>query len=174
MEFSIEQAIEILERTPAVLRSLLGGLSSGWIHSDGGQDSWDPHAVIGHLIHGEDTDWMPRAQMILEHGESKPFESFDRLAQFERWSDRPLEELLDLFGRRRQENLARLRSMNITPEDGSRRGTHPELGSVTLNQLLATWAVHDLNHIGQIAEDMSKRYSDAVGPWKAYLEILGR
>ncbi len=174
MECHPEQAIEILRQTPAVLRVLLSGLSEVWTLSNNGADTWSPSAVVGHLIHGEETDWIPRAKIILEDGESRPFESFDRFAQFERFQGQSLAQLLDTFEQLRQQNLEALAQMKIMPERWELRGIHPELGVVTLRQLLATWAVHDLNHIGQIVEVMSRQYSEAVGPWKAYLPILSR
>ncbi len=174
MEFQLEPVIAILQRTPATLRALLAGLSPAWTQPDGDRDAWSPHAVVGHLLHAEETNFIPRAEMILHQGESHPFESFDRYAQFERFGDRPLDALLDLFAERRQENLARLDAMHLTPAQLDLRGVHPELGTVTLRQLIATWAVHDLNHLGQVAEGLSKPYAEAVGPWKANLPILTR
>lgn len=174
MTLELAQDIEILERTPHTLRALLGGLSAPWIHNDRGPDDWSPFAVVGHLIHGEETNWLPRVEMILRYGHSRPFESIDRLAQFGRFDDQPLDGLLATFAQLRGENLNRLQAMRLTQAQLELRGLHPELGAVTLRQLLATWVVHDLNHLGQVAEAMSKRYADAVGPWKAYLDILGR
>ncbi|MBI5053325.1 MAG: DinB family protein [Chloroflexi bacterium] len=170
----LDQTLEILERTPATLRAILEGLSADWTHTHGDPDSWSPSAVVGHLIHGEETNWLPRAEMILQHGESRPFESFDRTAQFDRLKDQSLDQLLNTFEQLRRQNIARLKTMRLTSAQLSLGGTHPELGAVTLRQLLATWVVHDLNHIGQIVEAMSKRYVEAVGPWKAYLPILSR
>jgi uncharacterized damage-inducible protein DinB len=174
MEFQLEQAVEILSRTPAILSSLLQGLSAEWILRNEGTDTWSPFDVVGHLIHGEETDWIPRAKIILEHGESKPFEPFDRFAQFERFKGKSLDELLDTFSQLRQRNLEILQQMNLTPDKMALKGIHPEFGSVTLKQLLAAWVVHDLNHIGQIVRVMSRQYAEAVGPWKAYLSILSR
>jgi uncharacterized damage-inducible protein DinB len=174
MTFQIEQALEILERTPATLQALLSGLSTGWTQTSGDIETWDAYAVIGHLIHCEETDWLPRAEIILQNGETRPFEPFDRLAQFDRFTDQPLDQLLDMFAGLRRQNLARLKAMQLTPAQLALRGTHPELGPVTLGQLLAAWVVHDLNHIGQIVEALSKRYGQDVGPWQAYMPILGR
>ena len=174
MEFELEQAVEILSRTPATLNSLLRGLPASWIRNNEGAESWSPFDVLGHLIYGEETDWIPRAKIILEHGESKPFEPFDRFAQFERFKGKSLEELLDTFAQWRQRNLKTLQQMKLTADKLTLRGTHPEFGSVTMRQLLATWVVHDLNHISQIVRVMSKQYAEAVGPWKAYLSILSR
>lgn len=174
MDLELDRALEILERTPATLRALLTGLSPAWTHSSGEPDSWSPYVIVGHLIHGEETDWIPRAEIILEHGESRAFEPFDRLAQLERFKHEPLDRLLDTFAGLRRENLARLKSMHLTTTQLDRCGMHPALGTVTMRQLLATWVVHDLNHIGQVVRVMSKHYTDAVGPWKAYLPILTR
>lgn len=174
MHLEIEEALDVLERTPATLRALLEGLSAAWTHTSGEPDSWSPYTVIGHLIHGEETDWIPRARIILQHGESRAFEPFDRFAQFDRFKDMPLELLLDTFESLRRQNLKELKAMRLTPSQWELRGTHPALGTVTLRQLIATWVVHDLNHIGQVVRVMSKHYTEAVGPWKAYLPILGR
>ncbi len=174
MEFDVEQALEILDRTPAILRAVLEGLSPAWTQTHGDPESWSPYDVVGHLIHGEEGDWLPRAKIILEYGESRPFEPVDRLAQFERSKNQSLDQLLDTFTQLRRQNLARLRDMHLTAAQWEQRGTHPALGTVTLRQLVATWVVHDLNHIGQIVEAMSKRYAETVGPWKAYLPILSR
>ncbi|MGH7495623.1 MAG: DinB family protein [bacterium] len=174
MEFQLAQALEILQRTPATLNALLRGVSEDWTHNHEGGESWSPHAVVGHLIHGEETDWIPRAKIILEYGESKAFEPFDRFAMLEKFKNSSLLELLDLFAEWRQRSLSALVQLNITPEKLGRRGLHPELGTVTLHQLLATWVVHDLSHLAQIARVMCKQYQEAVGPWQAYLPILHR
>lgn len=169
-----EHAIEILGQTPGALTALLGGLSHPWTHARAEADAWSPYDVIGHLIHGEETDWIPRAQIILREGPSRAFEPFNRFAQFELAPDQSLESLLERFTRLRQQNLATLRGMAITSEQWALRGLHPELGSVTLGQLIAAWVVHDLDHMGQIVTAMAKRYTEAVGPWRAYLAILDR
>ena len=174
MECQLDEAVEVLSRTPAVLRALLHDVSAAWARNSVGADTWSPYDVIGHLIHGEETDWIPRAQIILRDGESRPFEPFDRFAQFERFTGQSLEQLLNTFAGLRQQNLDTLTRMGITADQWERRGTHPELGLVTLRQLLATWVVHDLNHIGQIVEVMAQQYVEAVGPWQAYLPILSR
>ncbi len=174
MELQLEQTLEILDRTPATLRVILEGLSADWSQTNGDRDSWSAYDVIGHLIQGEESNWMPRAEMILRDGESRSFEPFDRFAMFERSKDKSLEQLLDTFALLRRQNIAKIRAMNLTSAQLELRGTHPELGVVTLRQLLATWVVHDLNHIGQVIEAMSKRYSEAVGPWKVFLPILSR
>lgn len=172
MEFELEQVIAILSRTPSTLNSLLRGLAADWTMGNEGSNTWSPFDIIGHLIHGEETDWIPRARIILEHGESRAFEPFDRFAQFEKSKGKSLEELLDEFESLRNRNLAALEQMKITPDQLARRGTHPELGGVTLGELLATWAVHDLSHIAQAVRVMCKQYAKAVGPWKPYLPIL--
>jgi uncharacterized damage-inducible protein DinB len=174
MEFQLEPAKSVLQRTPATLNSLLRDLSDEWIMHNEGPDTWSPFDVVGHLIHGEETDWIPRAKMILEDGESRSFVPFDRFAMFEKSKGKALGELLETFARLRRENLRELEQMNLTPELLSKRGKHPELGIVTLGELLATWVVHDLGHIAQVVRVMSKQYGDAVGPWRAYLSILSR
>jgi hypothetical protein len=165
-------AIPVLERTPGVLRALLGGLPDEWIGAREGPESWSPYDVVGHLIHGERTDWIPRAEHILRVGETEPFPPFDRVAMFRDSAGRSLSELLDTFARLRGESVARLRALALTPADLERRGLHPELGPVALGQHLATWLAHDLSHIRQIVRVMGRQYSDAVGPWTAYLPML--
>lgn len=174
MQFHLPQALEVFARTPHVLRAMLGGLSDEWVLSNYGEKTFSPFDVVGHFIHGERTDWMPRARIILEHGESKPFEPFDRYAMYEASRGKTLADLLDAFQSLRDKNLADLRALRLTPEQLALRGTHPALGPVTLAQLLATWAAHDLSHIHQIAKAMAYQYRDAVGPWRAYLTILPR
>jgi len=171
-KFRLDETIEVLRSTPATLRSLLGGLSDAWIRCDEGSDTWSAFDIVGHLIHGEEKDWMERLEDMLEHGESRTFTPFDRFAQFEKSKGKTLDELLDAFATLREANLTKLAAMNLQPDHLDRRGTHPALGSVAVRQLLATWAVHDLGHIAQIARVMAKRYSDEVGPWSAYLRIL--
>lgn len=173
MEFQLDHAKEILRHTPATLSSLLRGLPDEWALSNEGPESWSPFDVIGHLIHGEEADWIPRAKIILEYGESRAFALFDRFAMFEKSRGRNWCELLAEFDRLRAVSLRELEGMNLTPEDLGRRGLHPELGVVTLGQLLSTWVAHDLNHIGQVTRVMAKQYGEAVGPWRAYLSILG-
>ena len=172
MNFELAQAIEILQRTPATLNSLLRDLSEQWLVQNEGPDTWSPYDVIGHLIHGEETDWIPRAKIILEHGETSAFEPFDRVAMFEESKGKSIVELLDTFAQLRAANVRELQSMNLTSDLLDKRGRHPELGVVTLRQLLSTWVVHDLGHIRQVVRVMSKQYGAAVGPWKAYLSIL--
>ncbi len=171
-EFKLDEAIAILTRTPAALDALLRGLPDVWVHSNEGTDSWSAFDIVGHLIVGERTDWMPRARRILENGEARPFDPFDRLAQFKESQGKSLEQLLDEFGRLRRESLAALQALNLQPEDLTRRGRHPALGVVTLSELLATWAVHDLTHLHQLSRIMAHQYRDTVGPWIAYLGVL--
>ena len=174
MEYQLEEAKSVLQRTPATLNSLLRDLPDAWIVPNEGPDTWSPFDVVGHLIHGEETDWIPRARIILADGENRSFVPFDRFAMFEKSKGKSLGELLDTFERLRSENLRELEQMNLTPELLSKRGKHPELGIVTLSELLSTWVVHDLGHIAQIVRVMSKQYGDAVGPWRVYLSILSR
>lgn len=174
MSFDLAQTFDILERTPAVLDSLLRGTSSTWNTTDEGPDTWSAFDVMGHLVHGEETDWIPRARIILEQGESRPFDPFDRHAQFERFGSWPLDALLDRFAELRTANLEIARGWDLDEAQLAQSGRHPELGTVSLRQLMATWAVHDLGHIAQISRVMAKVYADAVGPWRAYIPILDR
>jgi hypothetical protein len=172
MQQNLQHTISLLARTPAALDALLRHLPEEWTLRNEGGNTFSAFDVLGHLIHGERTDWMPRAKRILEFGESRAFTPFDRRAQ-ERESDgKSLAELLDEFVRLRAENLADLRSLNLTEQDLNRRGLHPELGAVTLSQLLATWAAHDLTHLHQISRIMAHQYREAVGPWTAYLGVM--
>ena len=168
---SLDDIVPILERTPASLAALLEGLPGTWISATEGGDTWSPYDVIGHLIHAERTDWITRARHILA-GETRPFDPFDREAQFTQSQGTRLSELLATFAELRRSNVATLIGMNLTEKDLARTGLHPELGKVTLGQLLATWVVHDLDHVGQIARTMAKVCVDAVGPWAQYLSIL--
>jgi len=172
MNFSLDDALPALRQTPAVLRTWLGNLPASWTTPNEGPDTWSPYDIVGHLIHGERTDWIPRLELLLAYGEARPFEPFDRFAQFEASKGRSLPELLDTFAQLRAASINRLESLRLQPKDFARRGLHPELGPVTLSQLLATWVAHDLNHLGQIARVMGKQYADAVGPWLAYLPLL--
>ena len=168
---NLDDMLAILERTPASLTALLDGLPDTWVTATEGDNTWTPYDVIGHLIHGERTDWIPRARHILA-GETRPFDTFDRTAQFRESQGKKLSRLLATFADLRRDNVAALVAMNLTAEDLRRTGLHPELGEVTLGQLLATWVVHDLDHVAQIARTMAKVYVDAVGPWWEYLSIL--
>lgn len=171
---SVDRVTEILHATPATLRALLGDLSAGWIETREGEDGWTSFDVVGHLIHGEETDWIPRLQIILEHGEERVFDSFDRFAMFEKSAGKTLAQLLDEFERLREQNLDTLRGLDLQPDQLELRGTHPQLGTVTVGQLLATWVVHDLSHIGQIARTLARSRGQDVGPWREFLPILDR
>lgn len=172
MKLEVEHVTAILRRTPSTLNALLRDLPEPWLVHNEGPETWSPYDIVGHLIHGEETDWIPRAKIILDNGESRPFEPFDRVAMFEKSRSKSIAELLDTFARLRAENLRELDTLNLTTDLLDKRGMHPELGVVTLKQLLATWAVHDLGHIRQVVRVMAKQYRDEVGPWKAYLSIL--
>lgn len=172
MEQNLNNTISLLARTPAALNALLRDLPDTWTLQNEGGETWNAFDVIGHLIHGERTDWMPRAQMILQFGETKPFVPFDRFAQFQESGGKSLSQLLDDFARLRAANLEELRALNLKPQDLARRGRHPALGSVTLSQLLAAWVVHDLTHLHQISRIMAHQYSEAVGPWSKFLGVL--
>lgn len=168
--FVIAEAAAILARTPAALDALLRGLPDGWLSAHEGGDTWSPFDVVGHLIHADQTNWVPRARVIVEHGEARAFDDFDRFAQFKRSEGRTLAGLLDEFATVRRESLEAL--ARLKPSDLDRRGQHPALGVVTLRQLLATWVAHDLDHLMQITRVMATQYSDEVGPWRQYLRIV--
>lgn len=172
MEFQLDQAKDILRRTPATLNALLTDLPNNWVLSNEGPETWSPYDVVGHLIEGEETDWIPRARIILEQGEARPFDKFDRIAMFEKSKGKSLLELLAEFEKLRGESLRQLDEMKLTPELLQKQGTHPALGVVTLSQLLSAWVVHDLGHIRQIVRVMAKQYRDAIGPWTEYLTIV--
>jgi len=169
----LDDALPVLRATPQVLRAWLEHLPDSWLRSNEGPDTWSPYDIVGHLIHGERTDWIPRLELLLAHGDSRPFTPFDRFAQFRESRGKSLEELLDTFAELRRTNVSRLESHRLQASDLDRRGLHPELGPVTLGQLLATWVAHDLNHLGQIARVMGRQYTGAVGPWLEYLPLLG-
>lgn len=162
----------LIARTPAALDALLRDLPEAWTHANEGEGTWSPFDVVGHLIHGERTDWMPRTRHLLQFGETRPFEPFDRLAQMTASRGKSLGELLDEFARLRAESLAELRALNLQPSDLERRGLHAALGTVTLSHLLATWAAHDLSHLHQLARVMAHQYREAVGPWTIYLGVM--
>ncbi|MEM7185383.1 MAG: DinB family protein [Bacteroidota bacterium] len=172
MKFDLEQAISVLERTPEVMRTMLGTLSSEWTNQNEGGDSWSPYDVIGHLVHGERTDWLPRLDIVIGDGENKTFTPYDRFAQFEMSKGKTLHDLLSEFEQLRKANLQTLRSKEISKADLQKEGIHPELGPVTLSELLSAWVVHDLGHITQVARVMAKQYRNEVGPWTRYLTIL--
>jgi uncharacterized damage-inducible protein DinB len=172
MNFVLDDALPVLRATPQVLRAWLEHLPDSWLRSNEGPDTWSPYDIVGHLIHGERTDWIPRLELLLAHGDSRPFTPFDRFAQFRESQGKSLSELLDTFAELRLTNVGRLESHRLEASDLARRGLHPELGPVTLGQLLATWVAHDLNHLAQIARVMARQYTDAVGPWMEYLPLL--
>jgi hypothetical protein len=172
MSFTLDDTIAQLERTPAALDAMLRGLPECWTATNEGPDTFSSYDVIGHLIHGEKTDWIPRARIVLEHGESRPFDRYDRFAQFRDSAGKSLASLLDEFARLRRENLVTLRSWGLGAEQLARSGTHPTLGRVTLAQLLAAWAAHDLTHVHQIARTMAHQYRQDVGPWVAFMGVL--
>jgi len=172
MQHNLQHTIALLARTPATLDALLRDLPEELTMRNEGGNSFNAFDVLGHLIHGERTDWMPRAKRILEFGESRAFDRFDRRAQERESQGKSLPQLLDEFARLRADNLAELRALNLTQQDLNRLGLHPELGAVTLSQLLATWAAHDLTHLHQISRIMAHQYREAVGPWTAYLGVM--
>lgn len=170
--FNLSEAIAVLTRTPAALDVLLRGLPDIWVRRNEGGETWSAFDIVGHLAFAERTDWMTRVRIVLESGETRVFDPFDRFAQLKASQDRSLEQLLDDFARLRKENLAALDALDLHPEDLARRGKHPALGSVTLSELLSTWAVHDLTHLHQLSRVMAYQYRDVVGPWNAYLGVL--
>jgi hypothetical protein len=174
MTFQLTEAISVLERTPVTFRALLSGLPNSWITTNEGPNTFSPFDNVGHLIHGERTDWIPRARIILAQGLNRRFEPYDRFAQFRESEGKSLAELLDEFARLRADNLATLRNWNLSELELGLEGEHPELGRVTLRQLLATWVAHDLGHVAQTARVLAKEYREAVGPWRAYLPVLDR
>ncbi|MEM8737798.1 MAG: DinB family protein [Planctomycetota bacterium] len=172
MNFDLQRTIEVLERTPVVLDSLLGGLSDPWVTNNYGEKTFSPYDVVGHLIHADRTNWMVRLHVILESGEAEPFPEFDRYAMYEASKGKTIRELLEAFSSLRAGKLKELRALNLTEELLDRRGIHPALGTATARQLLSTWVVHDLGHCHQIVKAMAFQYRDNVGPWAAYLTIL--
>lgn len=174
MAFTLPDATAVLERTPRTLRAMLEGLPQGWIDAVEAPGGWSPFVVVGHLIHGERTDWIPRARIVLEQGRARAFTPYDRFAQFEASRGKSLSDLLDEFGELRAENLSTLAGWRLTEEQLRLEGRHPDFGLVTLRQLLATWVGHDLGHIAQVARAMAKQYREEVGPWRAYLPVMDR
>ena len=174
MNFDLPTGVAVLERTPATLRALLAGLPDDWTSATEGAETWSPYDVVGHLIHGERTDWIARAEIILAQGANREFAPFDRFAQFRESQGRTLVQLLDEFARIRTSNLSIVAGWKLTDAQLALEGEHPELGPVTLRNLMATWVAHDLNHLGQIARVMAKQYRDVVGPWRQYLPIMDR
>ena len=172
MDFRLRDAITVLERTPRSLHSMLDELPAEWLAGNEGPDTFSPYDVVGHLIHGERTDWIPRARLILAQGPSVRFEPFDRFGHVNESTGKALPQLLETFERLRAVNLATLEGWSLSEEQLSLRGEHPELGPVTLRQLLATWAIHDLTHLAQITRTMARQYRDVVGPWRRYFRQL--
>lgn len=172
MKYSLERSYEILDRTPAVLQSLLAGLSDDWIMSNEGPETFSPYDVVGHLIHGEKTDWTTRMKMILEFGNTKTFERWNRVAMYEESKGKSIQQLLDEFAVIRKKNMDWFRSLHLTEADFDRKGMHPVLGEVTLRNLLATWVAHDLTHIAQVTRVMAKQYKEEMGPWPEFFRIL--
>jgi hypothetical protein len=172
MSQNLEHTISLLARTPAVLDALLRDLPDAWTLRNEGEATWSAFDVVGHLIHGERTDWMPRARRLLEFGETRSFDPFDRWGQVRESQGKSLGQLLDEFARLRSDNLRELQALNLKSEDLDKRGRHPALGVVTLSELLATWAAHDLTHLHQLSRIMAHQYRDAVGPWSVYLGVL--
>lgn len=172
MKYNVEKSVQVLERTPSVLKILLSNLDDDWVMNNEGSETFSPYDVIGHLIHGEKTDWAARTKIILEHGPAKPFTPYDRFAQFEESKDKTLMQLLDEFESIRKDNIAWFKSLNLTEADLEKKGMHPKLGEVTLRNLLATWVVHDLTHIAQITRVMAKQYKEEMGPWPEFFRIL--
>ena len=173
-DFDLAAGVAVLERTPATFRAMLGGLDPAWTDATEGPETWSPYVIVGHLIHGERTDWIPRAQIILSQAANRRFTPYDRFAQFHESQGKTLAQLLDEFEQLRDGNLRTLAAWKLTGAHLALTGEHPEFGSVTLGQLLSTWVGHDLGHIAQTARVMAKQYRDAVGPWRAYLPVMDR
>jgi len=174
MDFSLDEGRSILARTPAILEAWLRDLPDLWVHGTEGPGTWSPYHVVGHLLHGERTDWMPRIQICLSSDAERRFTPFDREAMLREHADTPLPELLRAFRTAREDNLALLGALDIRPAHFSRTATHPVFGEVTLGQLLATWVAHDLSHLSQISRTMAKQYREAVGPWRQFLSVMDR
>jgi len=174
MEYDFKRGLELLERTPGTLESMLGGLSETWLTASEGPDTWTPWDVMAHMTELERTDWLPRVKVVMEHGTDRPFDPVDRTAFRTRLEGRSVESLLEEFAELRRDNLAALEEMNLGPDKYLLHGAHPALGEVVLSQLLSAWVVHDLTHIAQISRVLAKQYDSAVGPWKEYLGILNR
>jgi hypothetical protein len=172
MKYNVQKSIEILERTPAALSAMLRGLSNEWIMVNEGPETFSPYDVIGHLLNGEKTDWPVRARIILEYGETKTFDEWDRFAQYEQSKGKTLQQLLEEFTTLRNENISWLKTLNLIEADLDRKGMHPKLGKVSLGNLLATWVVHDLTHTAQVVRVMARQYATEMGPWTEYFRIL--
>ena len=174
MDFDLPNGVAVLERTPRTLRAMLDGLAPTWTDATEGPDTWSPYVIVGHLIHGERTDWIPRAKLILAQGAERRFTPYDRFAQFTESKGKSLANLLDEFTTLRAANLVTLAEWRLTERQLALEGEHPAFGAVTLRQLLATWVAHDLGHIAQTARVMARQYREAIGPWRAYLPIMDR
>ncbi len=174
MIFDLTTSIKVLAKTPKVLTTLLDQLPDSWTNENEGPETWSAYDIIGHLIHGEKTDWIPRLKIILSSNESKEFETFDRFAQFQNSKDKTLNDLLIEFSLWREKNLKSLKSFNLQDIQYNLKGIHPEFGEVSLKQLLATWVVHDLNHINQLSRVLAKVYKSEVGPWNKYISVLNK
>ena len=174
MDFDLEAGTAVLERTPGALRAMLSGLPSAWTEANEGPDTWSPYDIVGHLIHGERTDWVARGEVILARGADRRFTPFDRFAQFEESRGKSLAALLNEFARLRSANLKTVAGWRLTEAELALEGEHPALGTVTMRELLATWVAHDLGHIAQVARVMAKQYREAVGPWREYMPIMDR
>ena len=172
MNFELNKSIELLKRAPVTYKNMFYGLNEDWVYANEGESTWSAYDIIGHLIHGEKTDWIPRSRIILSDQEDKTFVPFDRFAQKELSKGKTMEELIDEFTTLRKANIEELESWNLTEEDLSKTGMHPELGTVTLRQLIAMWTIHDVTHIHQVSRVMVKHYKDDIGPWVAYSGIL--
>ena len=168
----LDECTAVLARTPGTLNALLRDLPEAWTAAIEGPATWSPYAVVGHLIHAEKVDWMPRLKILMEHGTSRPFDAFDREAHLSQDEPQPLSMLIDEFAALRNGNLVRLKAFDLQPDQLALEGTHPALGTVTIRQLLATWTAHDLGHIVQITRVMAKRYKQEVGPWAEYLSVM--
>jgi hypothetical protein len=172
MQYDQTKALEILERTPLVLRALLGHLDNEWVMNNEGVDTFSPYDVMGHLIYGEKTDWIPRIKLILDHGTSTSFETFDRFAMYKESKGKSIQQLLNEFEELRKQNVAWFKSLALQERDYDKKGLHPQLGEVTLRNLVATWVVHDLTHVAQITRVMAKQYKTEIGQWVEFFRIL--
>ena len=174
MKLQLADALSILARTPAAVDAMLRDLPEPWLHANEGPETWSPFDVVGHLVAGERTDWVPRLRMILEHGDARAFEPFNRVAMFEESKGKSIAELLDTFATLRAQNLETVRALQLEPADLTRPDKHPSLGAVTLEQLLATWVTHDMTHLAQISRVIAKQFTGEVGPWREYIGVLNR
>lgn len=172
MQFDLSKTIEVLDRTPAVLKSLLGNLNNDWAMQNEGPDTFSPFDVVGHLLHGEKTDWPQRIRVILEHGTTQTFIPYDRFAMYEESKGKSLQQLLEEFEQLRRANMQWLKSLDLTETDFDRKGVHPKFGEVTLRQLMSTWVIHDLTHLSQITRVMAKQYKEEMGPWVEYFRLM--